>query len=307
MPLCRVLLLLLSVFVLSHAEADEISSIAPVPNQDQQARALDRINDYLHANPQSAQGMFVRAVILADQGQRTEAIRAFSEITEKYPSLPEPYNKLATLYAEQGQYDKANEALRAAIEHAPGHPLAYENLGNIHLKLAADAYDKAAQLNDGNPHTQDKLLQIKALLPEPRATGADKVSTKASENEADVRSAIALWTKAWSAKDWAKYQACYADSFRPPNGMTRTDWEQSRRQRISKAEMIQVRVSQLEVRLEDLNTAKVNFLQSYREAHVATRTKKTLMLKKINQEWLIEQELENRGTQSIFGKAAVND
>lgn len=307
MPVCRVLLLLLSLSIMALAEAGELKGSGPEPTQDQQAKALERINGYLHAYPENAQAMFVRAVILADQGRRTEAIQAFSEITEKYPGLPEPYNNLATLYAEQGQYDKAREVLETAIQRVPGDPLAYENLGNIYLKLAAGVYEKAMPLNNDTTRMQDKLLQIKALLPAPTATTADKASTKTSTDEADINSSIALWAKAWSAKDWTKYFACYADSFRPPNGMTRFDWEQSRRLRMSKAEMIQVQVSQLEVSLGDLNTAKVSFLQSYRETHIATRTKKTLMLRKINQEWLIEQELENHGTQPIAGKTAVKD
>ena len=46
----------------------------------------------------------------AEQGKTDDAIRTFSELTEDYPELPEPYNNLAVLYAGQGQYDKARIA-----------------------------------------------------------------------------------------------------------------------------------------------------------------------------------------------------
>jgi tetratricopeptide (TPR) repeat protein len=59
--------------------------------------ALDRVNAQLNSNPKDLQAMFIRAVMLAEQNKRDEAIKAFTEITEKYPNLPEPFNNLAVI------------------------------------------------------------------------------------------------------------------------------------------------------------------------------------------------------------------
>jgi tetratricopeptide (TPR) repeat protein len=132
--------------------------------QVQPATALDRINAHLNANPKDLQAMFIRAVMLAEQNRRDEAIKAFTEITQKYPNLPEPFNNLAVLYADQGQYDKARQALESAIKTHPSYATAHENLGDIYAKMASEAYDKALQLDTSNTRAQGKLSLIKDIF-----------------------------------------------------------------------------------------------------------------------------------------------
>jgi tetratricopeptide (TPR) repeat protein len=108
--------------------------------------------------------MFMRAVILAEQNRRDEAIKAFTEITDKYPTLPEPYNNLAVIYADQGQYDKAKKALENAIKTNPSYATAHENLGDIYAKMASEAYGKALQLDGANTRAQGKLSMIRDLF-----------------------------------------------------------------------------------------------------------------------------------------------
>ncbi len=133
-------------------------------SQGQQAAALDRINVYLAANPKDVQALFIKGVILAEQNRRDEAIKVFTELTEKYPNLPEPYNNLAVLYADLGQYDKAGKALETAIKTHPSYATAHENLGDIYARMASEAYDKALQLDNGNARAQNKLSLIKELF-----------------------------------------------------------------------------------------------------------------------------------------------
>ena len=49
------------------------------------------------ANTKDVQALFTKGVMLAESQKREEAIKVFTEITEKYPNLPEPYNNLAVL------------------------------------------------------------------------------------------------------------------------------------------------------------------------------------------------------------------
>lgn len=171
-------LLVLGVFLSQVAFSDtvlagqtnvELREINQLSEQGNQAAALDRVNNYLAANPKNAEAMFMRGVILVELGKRDEAIKAFTELTDKYPSLPEPYNNLAVLYADQGQYDKARKALESAIKTHPSYATAHENLGDIYARLASEAYDKALKLDTSNSRAQNKLAMITDLFGGKRA------------------------------------------------------------------------------------------------------------------------------------------
>ena len=147
------------------AQADELQEINLLFKQGQLDRALGRVNAYLATRPKDARGRFLKGVILAEQNKPNDAIKAFTELTQEFPELPEPYNNLAVLYASQGQYDQARSALEMAIRTHPSYATAHENLGDIHAKLASQAYDKALQLDKGNKTAQTKLNLIKELFP----------------------------------------------------------------------------------------------------------------------------------------------
>jgi Flp pilus assembly protein TadD len=304
------------------AFADELKDISQMAESGQQAAALERINAYLAANPKDAQAMFMKGIILAESNKREEAIKAFTDLTDKYPNLPEPYNNLAVLYADAGQYDKAKNALETAIKTHPSYATAHENLGDIYARMASEAYDKALQLDGSNSRAQSKLAMIKDLFgnktsvaaktdtsktaktatmpiraaekkPEPvKVAMADKPAADAiTDDDKSIVEAVNNWAKAWSAKDLDKYFNSYADSFKPAKGESHKAWEQTRRDRISKPSSISVDIANPKVTLEGTDSAKVSFKQSYRADGKPIRTDKTLMMKKVGGVWLIEQEI----------------
>lgn len=312
----KLIQLLLVLSFASTAFADELKDISQMAENGQQAAALERINTYLAANPKDAQAMFMKGIILAESGKRDEAIKSFTELTEKYPNLPEPYNNLAVLYADSGQYDKAKKALETAIKTHPSYATAHENLGDIYARMASEAYDKALQLDSGNARAQSKLSLIKDLFgtgnkttvaakvvdSKTAKTGtirpADKkvepakpaVDNGANEEQA-INDAVNDWAKAWSAKDVDKYLASYTDSFKPTKGESRKTWEETRRERVSKPASINVELANQKVILDGADNAKVSFKQTYRAGGKPIRTDKTLVMKKTNGVWLIDQEI----------------
>jgi Flp pilus assembly protein TadD/ketosteroid isomerase-like protein len=309
--------IILALSFASFAHADELKDISQMAESGQQAAALERINTYLAANPKDAQAMFMKGIILAESGKRDDAIKAFTDLTEKYPNLPEPYNNLAVLYADAGQYDKAKKALETAIKTHPSYATAHENLGDIYARMASEAYDKALQLDNGNTRAQSKLAMIKDLfgtgnkttLAAKSDTKSTKTDTKpirpadkkvepakpaiepAADETQSVTDAVNNWAKAWSAKDVDKYLASYADNFKPAKGESRKAWEETRRERVSKPASINVELANQKVTLDGADNAKVSFKQSYRAGGKPIRTDKTLMMKKTNGVWLIEQEI----------------
>ena len=161
---------LLLCFSLS-SHADEIQDISKLFKQGQYEQASGRINTYLASKPKDAQARFLKGLILTEQGKANDAIRVFTDLTEDYPELPEPYNNLAVLYASQAQYDKARVSLEMAIRTHPSYATAHENLGDIYAKMASQAYDRALQLDRSNASTQTKLSLIKDLFTGPAKGG----------------------------------------------------------------------------------------------------------------------------------------
>ncbi|MEQ1487590.1 MAG: tetratricopeptide repeat protein [Methylotenera sp.] len=318
------LILSVSVFMMP-AHADELKDISQMADQGQAAAAIDRLNTYISANPKNAQALFMKGVLLAEQGRRDEAIKTFTEVTEKFPNLPEPYNNLAVLYADQGQFDKARKALETAIKTHPTYATAHENLGDIYARMASEAYDKALQLDTSNTRAQSKLTLIKDLFgtgnkttvaakepvkvtnpirpadPKPvdmkkPVVVAAKVPVEAptdnlGNNDAAITSAVNDWAKAWSSKNLDQYFASYGAGFQPAKGESRKAWEAQRRDRITRPAKINVDVSNINITPVDANNAKVRFKQAYKADGSPIYTNKTLVMQKEGNTWFIEQEI----------------
>ena len=125
--------------------------------------ALAAIDSGLKAAPDDAQLRFQRGVIEADSGRTDAAIDTFTALTQDFPELPEPHNNLATLYAARGDIDRARSALEDAIRALPSYALAHENLGDIYLRLAERAYQRAFAADAASRSARDKLALVREL------------------------------------------------------------------------------------------------------------------------------------------------
>ena len=313
------------------ALADELKDISQMADQGQTVAAIDRVNAYIIANPQNAQALFMKGVLLVEQGRRDEAIRTFTEVTEKFPNLPEPYNNLAVLYADQGQFDKARKALENAIKTHPSYATAHENLGDIYARMASEAYDKALKLDTSNSRAQTKLSLIKDIFGTSNKTSVDTKEVAKTEqakatslalplelkkqdslkievtkadnaqaksgiealknNDKALTNAVKIWSKAWSSKNLDQYFASYGAEFQPAKGDTRKAWEEQRKERINKPSKINIEISNIKISAVDNSNAKVYFKQTYTADGQPVVTSKTLVMKKEGSAWLIQQEI----------------
>lgn len=146
------------------ARADDAADIARLARSGQGEEALRRIDALLAKQPGDAQIRFMKGVMLSET-RPAEAIAIFSKLTLDYPKLPEPYNNLAVLYAAAGQYDKARAALDKALRTHPAYATAFDNLGDVHARLASQAYDKALQIQPGKPAPAQLALVRNLSLP----------------------------------------------------------------------------------------------------------------------------------------------
>jgi Flp pilus assembly protein TadD len=158
------------------AHADDYGDVNRLLRQGSPAEALAKADAYIAGKPRDPQMRFLRGVILTEQGRTADATLAFTQLTQDFPELPEPYNNLAALYAQQSQFERARDALETAIRLSPAYATAHENLGDVYARLAAQTYDRAQQIAPANPTIAPKLAALRQVFATP-ASGALPAAT----------------------------------------------------------------------------------------------------------------------------------
>ena len=121
-------------------------------------------------------------------------------------------------------------------------------------------------------------------------TAPTAVAAPSINNARDAENAVIAWAKAWAARDVKAYLAAYGKDFTPPASMSRSAWEEERRQRISSKSNITVKLENLAVTVSPNNTAVAKFRQDYKANGLAVSSRKTLDLVKIGDRWQIVKE-----------------
>ncbi|OZI32398.1 hypothetical protein CAL29_21380 [Bordetella genomosp. 10] len=140
-------------------------------NQGKNDEALKMIEDRIAATRSrgpndgtDVQLEFQHARALAALGRIDEAMDVYTQMTQQYPELPEPWNNMAVLYVGRGDIDRAQEALRNALLAWPDYPAAKANMADVQLMLARRSYSEASKL--GVTGTQNKARAVDNLLKE---------------------------------------------------------------------------------------------------------------------------------------------
>lgn len=129
------------------AWADDVTDVQAMLSSGKTAEGLTKVDALLKAKPGDARLRLQRGIALSLLGRKPEAIEVFKKLISTHPEMPGPYNNLAVLYANQGDYEKARAALEQAVKANPGYATAYQNLGDIHARLAEQAYAKSLSLD----------------------------------------------------------------------------------------------------------------------------------------------------------------
>ncbi|SCX74293.1 tetratricopeptide repeat protein [Variovorax sp. EL159] len=148
----------------SAAHANEYDDVNLLLRQGKPNEALAKADTYIAGKPRDPQMRFLRGVILTEQNKQAEAITAFTQLTQDFPELPEPYNNLAALYASQSKFDQARNALETALRLNPNYATAHENLGDVYARLAAQEYVRAQQFASTNSSVAPKLALIRQIF-----------------------------------------------------------------------------------------------------------------------------------------------
>ncbi|MGJ7495967.1 tetratricopeptide repeat protein [Variovorax sp. RT4R15] len=164
LPFSRIVSVLALALSLGAAYADEYADVNQLLRQGKPTEALAKADTYIAGKPRDPQMRFLRGVILTEQGKQADATTAFTQLTQDFPELPEPYNNLAALYAAQSQFEKARVALEMAIRLNPNYATAHENLGDVYVRLAAQSYGKAQSFATANASVAPKLTLLRQIF-----------------------------------------------------------------------------------------------------------------------------------------------
>jgi hypothetical protein len=107
----------------------------------------------------------------------------------------------------------------------------------------------------------------------------------------DVQNLINKWLTNWKLGDIKTYRSCYASDFQS-GGMNLDEWISHRTNIYKKSKNINISIKNLNIS-EEVNSASAEFIQSYSSSISKYSGKKTLKLKKINDEWKIYREVIN--------------
>jgi uncharacterized protein (TIGR02266 family) len=98
------------------------------------------------------------------------------------------------------------------------------------------------------------------------------------------------WSLAWAQQRMDDYLSYYAQDFEPSGGMSRSEWEAFRRDRVLGPEYIFMAISGLNWSAPDDKTAQTTFIQTYRSDRYSDTVLKTLDLVWEDNGWKIDHE-----------------
>ncbi len=241
------------------------------------------------------------AVLYASQGQYEKArqqlemsIRTDPRFATAYENLGDVYTKLASqAYDKALQLDSSNSAAKNKLSLIRD------------LLITSEARPPAVSIASAEKTAEPARPPAVATAPKKSATDVKPTAKKAKSaaakpaekqaraqdgNTEAVLQTVLAWANAWSKQNVETYLAFYAQDFKTPKGEARSEWEGSRRQRISGPKKIEVAVESPKVTLRDQNSAVVSFRQTYRSDNLNIKSSKTLVMVRSEGRWLIQQE-----------------
>lgn len=128
-----------------------------------QAQAIEVLQTAVAADGNQSRWRFTLAWMRQERGERAAAETLLKRLVEDFPDYAEAHNNLAVIQAAQGDLDGAYSSLTRAVLLQPDQSQAQENLGDVLLRMAQRAYNKANGLQT-QARLQAKLTQLDALL-----------------------------------------------------------------------------------------------------------------------------------------------
>ncbi len=244
-----------------------------------------------------------------DQDLRQVSINPIAKVAGSTPLLIiagkniEKYFTLKNIDDQVNNEGNQNIKWVEAVPKEEGAGFSKVILGLTENKLSVmkivDAFEHTTTISFKNAKYNVTLVDNDFLFKLP--TGVDVVqngvasnnssSTKPTNNkDAELIAFANSWASAWSAKDIGVYLSKYAEDFKTPNGDALALWQASRKQKISSQGKILVEIEDIKVTMKNENLARIQFKQKYTSDKLTEDSNKSLLVKKIDGKWLIQEE-----------------
>ena len=249
-----------------------------------------------------------------DQDLRQVSINSIAKVGGSTPLLIiagkniEKYFTLKNIESQAGDESSQNIKWVEAIPKEEGAGFSKVMLGLTENKLSVmkivDAFEHITTISFKNAKYNVSLSDNDFLFKLPN--GVDVVqnggvptnlSTTSNPNKNKDVELIAFandWANAWSAKDIDLYLSKYAQDFKTPNGNAFSLWQTSRRQKISSQGKILVEIEDIKLTMKAENSARIQFKQKYTSDKLTEMSNKSLVVKKIDGRWLIQEEISGK-------------
>ncbi|QDC98907.1 outer membrane lipoprotein chaperone LolA [Candidatus Methylopumilus universalis] len=249
-----------------------------------------------------------------DQDLRQVSINSIAKVGGSTPLLIiagkniEKYFTLKNIESQAGDESSQNIKWVEAIPKEEGAGFSKVMLGLTENKLSVmkivDAFEHITTISFKNAKYNVSLSDNDFLFKLPN--GVDVVqnggvptnlSTTSNPNKNKDAELIAFandWANAWSAKDIDLYLSKYAQDFKTPNGGAFSLWQTSRRQKISSQGKILVEIEDIKLSMKTENSARIQFKQKYTSDKLTEMSNKSLVVKKIDGRWLIQEEISGK-------------
>jgi hypothetical protein len=218
-------------------------------------------------------------------------------------------------------------SLLKGIDKAPGNPsllsyylefLEIDCVNKKIINISVTIYDEKSSVlyaspkvetgewNDILPNSYGEILKNiaceesvtpeKVMIAASAVTGKNIVQVSSKQNEKkystaeeDIRNLVLKWVASWESGDMGTYQSCYASDFQS-KGMNLDDWIFYKTNVFQKSKNINISIDDLQISVKG-NIVTAVFTQTYSSSLFKDKGKKTLELKKIDNQWKIYKEI----------------
>jgi tetratricopeptide (TPR) repeat protein len=269
--------------------------------------AIKAFSDLTRDYPQLPEPYNNLAVLYAQKGDYEKARAALEAALATHPAYATAHENLGDIYSALAgaaysralQLDQNNASVKyklSLINQLGSGPAAYAAAGTTSVQAAVPSRETLGQ--QGATTTAAPVAA--ASTPTPPAPVANtpvappEPLPATPTGPADPLAAVGVltsWAQAWSAKDADGYLSYYAPDFQPDGGLSRAQWEDQRRDRISAPAHISVRLVNPQMTKTDANHVSISFTQDYQSDAFSDQINKTVEMTNASGTWKIVREV----------------